>query len=35
MSTKINKVVIRNACKKDIDEIVAIERKSFQDVATG
>ena len=35
MPTKINKVVIRNACRKDIDEIVAIQRKSFSDVATG
>lgn len=35
MPTKINKVVIRNACRKDIDEIVAIQRKSFSDVDTG
>src|SRR5919205_1742015 len=30
----INKVVIRNTCKKDIPEIVAIQRESFSDVAT-
>lgn len=32
---KIDKVVIRNASRKDVDEIVAIERKSFPDVAGG
>src|ERR687887_2244759 len=31
----INKIVIRNTCKKDIPEIVAIQRESFSDVATG
>ena len=31
----INKVVIRNTCKKDIPEIVTIQRESFSDVATG
>ena len=34
-NNNINKVVIRNTCKKDIPEIVGIQRESFSDVATG
>jgi len=35
MPNNTKKIVIRNACRKDISEIVAIERKSFPDVAAG
>jgi GNAT superfamily N-acetyltransferase len=35
MPNNQEKIVIRNACRKDISEIVAIERKSFPDVAAG
>ena len=35
MLNNTNKIVIRNTCKKDISEIVAIQRESFPDVATG
>jgi GNAT superfamily N-acetyltransferase len=35
MLNNTNKIVIRNTCKKDIPEIVAIQRESFPDVATG
>jgi GNAT superfamily N-acetyltransferase len=35
MPNNINEIVIRNAYRKDIDELVDIQRNSFPDIATG